>query len=71
MDENSRNDIPDTVKKMNDEINGLGPRPESLRARSDWVQNRMDIYTKYGLVRQDDNAYTFRLKTGSEAQVDK
>ena len=67
----NRDAIPGVVEKMNAELEALGPRPSDLRERSRWSMDRMDVFLKFGMVRQDNNYYTFRLRSGGETRVDK
>ena len=72
----SEADIPRVLEAMNGEIAALGPRPtqggrEGMSARQARAEKEMEIAQKYGLVRQDNNYYIFKIKGGATVNVPK
>ena len=72
----SEADIPRVIEAMNGEIAALGPRPtqggrEGMSARQARAEKEMEIAQKYGLVRQDNNYYIFKIKGGATVNVPK
>ena len=61
---------------MNGEIVALGPRPTQsgrggMSARQARAEKEMEIAQKYGLVKQDNNYYIFKIKGGTTVTVPK